>query len=183
MGRSTKNRQVCIRSEHTLYAARAISNRLDRPLRWATVRSPAHEHGKQDFRPSACPPGSWSDAPTVKTSRVRDHHRFVVSSFRRARDSSSHVGASLHDSGGRAEGQKAHLPLSCAGLRSVAHLNGRATTRLLARAAEEHVPRTNKRFRSRAERPNKNSLPGVAVLRNHFSSYQSVLVKCTNIPG
>ena len=34
-----------------------------------------------------------------------------------------------------------------------------------------------------AERPNKNSLPGVAVLQNHFSSCQSALVQCTNIPG
>ena len=33
------------------------------------------------------------------------------------------------------------------------------------------------------ERPNKNSLPGVAVLQNHFSSYQSALVQCNNIPG
>ena len=35
-------------------------------------------------------------------------------------------GASLHDSGGPAEGRKSCLPCSCAGLRTVAHLNGRA---------------------------------------------------------
>ena len=37
-----------------------------------------------------------------------------------------------------------------------------------------------------AERPNKKlaSRGGhLAVLRNHFSSYQSALVQCTNIPG
>ena len=37
-----------------------------------------------------------------------------------------------------------------------------------------------------AERPNKKLASrggGVTTLRNHFSSYQSALVQCTNIPG
>ena len=108
---------------------------------------------------------------------------FVVSSFRRARGCSSRCTPVFMILAAERKG----VSRSCLG-RVLDFEQWPISTAVqpcwfLARAAEEHVPRTNKRFRSRAERPNKNSLPGVAVLRNHFSSYQSALVQCTNIPG
>ena len=63
----------------------------------------------------------------------------------------------------------AQWPISTAG----------ATMLVLARAASERAP-------DELERPNKKLAcfqGGVAVLQNHFSSYQSALVQCTNIPG
>ena len=54
-----------------------------------------------------------------------------------------------------------------------------ATMLVLARAASERAP-------DELERPNTKLAcfqGGVAVLQNHFSSYQSALVQCTNIPG
>ena len=143
MGRSARDLNRLFVRGTCSSAARAKNQHGCRQLRWATDRSPAHDKGKCAFCLPLVRHESWSDAPTCEEeSRARQNDE-TTTSFRRARDSSSQDRASLHDSGGRAEGQKSYLPFSCAGLRRVAHLNCLQTCRVLARAAEEHVPRTN----------------------------------------
>ena len=63
----------------------------------------------------------------------------------------------------------------------MAHLNGRAACSKWLELPKSMCSGRMQPCDFLVERPNKNSLPGVAVLRNHFSSYQSALVQCTNM--
>ena len=82
--------------EHMLSGSSSqFGTHVARPLRWATVRSPTHEHNKQDFRPSAGPPGLQSNEQRALREgepRARPWSTGIVSSFNddgRARGSSS----------------------------------------------------------------------------------------------
>ena len=143
----------------------------------------ARQVGLLSFRMSARIMERRAHCEDESRARPSSFRCFVVSSRTRLVFMES---ASLHDPGGHAEGRKSFLPCSCAGLRTVAHLNGRATCVDLARAAEEHVLRTNANlsmFVGTAQQKLASRGGGVTTLRNHFSSYQSALVQCTNIPG